>query len=69
MSASPELIAYLVLGLLERYDSARAAFARFEQWKADGKTVNEILDLLEAERIAASKAAHAAVDKMPPEVG
>jgi hypothetical protein len=66
MSAfSPELIAYLILGVVERLGSVDAARAHIDGKKAEGKSFDVILDELEAERIAAAGEARAAVENMP----
>ena len=62
---SPELIAYLILGVVERLGSADAARAHIDGKKAEGKSFGVILDELEAERIAAAGEAHVAVERMP----
>ena len=65
MTYTPELIAYLILGLVDKLGSASAARAEIDSMKAAGKSFDEILDTLEGERIQAAAEAHGAVDKMP----
>jgi hypothetical protein len=65
MTFTPELIAYLILGLVDKLGSADAARAEIDSMKTAGKSFDEILDTLEAERLDAAAEAHGAVDKLP----
>lgn len=62
---TPEVIAYLILGLVDKLGSVGAARDHIDGKKAEGKSFNQILDELEAERNEAAKEAHDAVEEMP----
>lgn len=62
---SPELVAYLILGVVDRLGSADAARAHINRKKEEDKSFDTILDELEAERQQAADDAHDAVEKMP----
>ena len=61
---TPEVIAYLVLGLVDKLGSVAAARSHIDAKKADGKSFDQILDELEVERKAAAAEAREAIDDM-----
>lgn len=64
-SITPEFAAYLILGLVDRYQgSTERARAHIEAKKAEGKSFDQILDDMQAESLAAKDEAHKAVDAM-----
>ena len=64
MTLSPEMIVYLALKLVDKLGSTDAARKEIDAMKAAGKSIDEILDTLEAERIKEGEGAHGDVDKM-----